>query len=280
MSNPSIGNQISVLRKEKGGKQEELAAAVGVSTQAVSKWECGGLPDTELLPKIADYLGVSIDKLFGRSVGDYGDLKKEVAKHLASLEQDSRMNEAMEFGWAILTGLHGMKENLTILERLLERNNSEDSYVHSQILYSSGISLFSMIKKLPYFVLMPEPENGWEKGLFEKEEYVTLFKLLSDPDVMNSLYMLYKRENKPFTPKLLEKNLHLAAEKAEQVLQSLMQYGLVYQSDVELDDTIQTIYSFSPNPAFVAVLAISKELIKRPNKFMDFSNARNNKPYL
>lgn len=36
-----IGKQIALLRKEKGVKQEELAKYVGVSTQAVSKWENG-----------------------------------------------------------------------------------------------------------------------------------------------------------------------------------------------------------------------------------------------
>ena len=50
MSLKNIGNVISELRKNKGVKQEELANAVGVSTQAVSKWENGGTPDTELLP--------------------------------------------------------------------------------------------------------------------------------------------------------------------------------------------------------------------------------------
>ena len=55
------------IRKEKGMKQEELAAIVGVSPQAVSKWEQGGMPDAALLPAIADALGVSIDALFGRA---------------------------------------------------------------------------------------------------------------------------------------------------------------------------------------------------------------------
>lgn len=57
MNMKSIGETINRLRKEKGITQEDLGKAVGVSTQAVSKWECGGVPDTELLPAIADYFG-------------------------------------------------------------------------------------------------------------------------------------------------------------------------------------------------------------------------------
>ena len=54
------------IRKEKGITQEQLAEAVGVSAQAVSKWEINSFPDAALLPKIAERLEVSIDELFGR----------------------------------------------------------------------------------------------------------------------------------------------------------------------------------------------------------------------
>ena len=63
MSTDGIGLNILALRKQKGTTQEELARYAGVSAQAVSKWENGGVPDIELLPKIADYFEVSIDRL-------------------------------------------------------------------------------------------------------------------------------------------------------------------------------------------------------------------------
>lgn len=60
----NIGNNISALRKEKGITQEELAKALGVSAQAVSKWENNSsCPDVSLLTSIADYFGVSVDAL-------------------------------------------------------------------------------------------------------------------------------------------------------------------------------------------------------------------------
>jgi transcriptional regulator with XRE-family HTH domain len=70
MSVEMIGKRIAAMREEKGIKQKALATYVGVSAQAVSKWENGGAPDIELLPKIADFFSVSIDFLFGRSVTD------------------------------------------------------------------------------------------------------------------------------------------------------------------------------------------------------------------
>ena len=63
----ALNENIAALRKEKGMTQEELAAKLGVSGQAVSKWESGVCcPDIGLLPELADTFGVSLDKLMGR----------------------------------------------------------------------------------------------------------------------------------------------------------------------------------------------------------------------
>ena len=60
-----IGTNIKTLRQEKHVKQETLADAIGVSAQAVSKWETGASdPDIALLPQLATFFGVSIDELF------------------------------------------------------------------------------------------------------------------------------------------------------------------------------------------------------------------------
>ena len=60
-----IGKQIKALRLAKEVKQEELAEYLGVSFQAVSKWETGAsVPDIALLPNLAVFFGVTIDELF------------------------------------------------------------------------------------------------------------------------------------------------------------------------------------------------------------------------
>ena len=60
----NIGTKINEYRRRKGATQEELANYTGVSTAAVSKWETeASLPDIALLPKIAEFLEVSIDAL-------------------------------------------------------------------------------------------------------------------------------------------------------------------------------------------------------------------------
>ena len=61
-----IGDRIKELRKRDGRTQEEIAASLGVTSQAISRWEAnGGYPDMEIIPNVASLFGVSIDALFG-----------------------------------------------------------------------------------------------------------------------------------------------------------------------------------------------------------------------
>lgn len=50
-----FGTQLQKLRKEKGVTQEQIAEHMGVSAQAISKWENGSYPNGDLLPRLADY---------------------------------------------------------------------------------------------------------------------------------------------------------------------------------------------------------------------------------
>ncbi len=76
----TLGKRIAMLRKEKGLTQEQLAEKVGVSAQAVSKWENDvSCPDITLLPLLADLFDVSVDELLG---------VKPVEPHVIILDKD------------------------------------------------------------------------------------------------------------------------------------------------------------------------------------------------
>ena len=69
-----VGNQIAALRKGKGLTQAELGDRLGLSFQAVSKWERGEtLPDTAILPELAEVLQTSVDLILsgGRQALQY-----------------------------------------------------------------------------------------------------------------------------------------------------------------------------------------------------------------
>ena len=87
-----MGARILRRRKEKGLTQEALANKLGVSNQAVSKWE-GDVccPDLQLLPLLADTLELSLDELFGR---------ESMAKTAQKAEADSQiLSVAAELPW-------------------------------------------------------------------------------------------------------------------------------------------------------------------------------------
>jgi transcriptional regulator with XRE-family HTH domain len=79
----TMGERIRELRRNAGMTQDELGNKIGVSAQAVSNWERGSVPDTELIPRIADCFGVSTDALFGREYENY-DVYSLMAKHIVA----------------------------------------------------------------------------------------------------------------------------------------------------------------------------------------------------
>ena len=100
----NIGNKIKELRKQRGLTQEQIADAIGVSFQAVSKWENNiSLPDIALAPVLASYFGVSLDDLF-----DY-NLEKTRSEALAIARKSVKYREEnQEEGCRILT--EGLKK--------------------------------------------------------------------------------------------------------------------------------------------------------------------------
>ena len=73
-----LGVRIAQLRKERNLTQDALSQKLGVSPQAVSKWETGiGCPDIALLPVIADAFGVTINDLFCDDMTPIGAVEEE-----------------------------------------------------------------------------------------------------------------------------------------------------------------------------------------------------------
>ena len=67
----TMGEKLQLLRKSRGLSQEQLAAELDVSRQAVSKWECGdSTPDLDKLRAICTYFGVTTDYLIWENEGD------------------------------------------------------------------------------------------------------------------------------------------------------------------------------------------------------------------
>ncbi len=96
MNTEKIGEQIAVLRKSKGITQNELGKRLGVSFQAVSKWERSEtLPDISILPDLAKVLETTVDFILcggEKSVEYKGKISvSNMIKGLRSLENMGRL---------------------------------------------------------------------------------------------------------------------------------------------------------------------------------------------
>ena len=101
-----LGQTIAELRKENNMTQAEVADALHISYQAVSKWErdeC--LPDITLLPSIAELFRISIDKLLGHSyeikaeeLVEIDHVMDEVVQQGANQQITDLVNRELEIG--------------------------------------------------------------------------------------------------------------------------------------------------------------------------------------
>ncbi len=92
-----IGEKIRLLRKKNDVTQDRLAEHLGVTPQAVSRWESGVCyPDMNALPAIADYFSVSMDELFCYDSAQKNAKVKEYIEEVEHLLDRERVTDALE----------------------------------------------------------------------------------------------------------------------------------------------------------------------------------------
>ena len=103
----TMGKRIADLRKQKGMTQEQLAQQLGVTAQAVSKWENDlSCPDISILPQLAEVLGVTTDELLGkvqlRSLSLEDAEKTEKRKHTVNVRLNLQKWEKVVFALLVM----------------------------------------------------------------------------------------------------------------------------------------------------------------------------------
>ena len=277
MNTHTVGAMIAKLRKEKNVTQEELASKVGISSQAVSKWENGGMPDAELLPRIADFFEVSIDTLFGRRLMGQCDLAQVIAAQFEDKDESQKIQAMFKMCWEIEKAMFNPGKSESLEE--MRQSIGDGSQTYSSIICDSGFTRVGIGNRLPYFLLVPESKDK-EKAFFEGIDYTVFFKDFSDENVFNAMMILNKRKNrKAFTENLLVKKMGIDKDTAADIIRILHKYNLIHITQIEMDDEEQEIYTFNPTPSFIALLIFAREMIDRPNHFFNYMGNRN-QPYL
>lgn len=116
--NIKIGMIIKKLRTEKSITQDTLAAAIGVTPQAISRWESeNGYPDIELLPSLADFFNVTIDELLGYKLSEREKELANIKKEMSRLGEVGTIEERITFARNAKLKYpsdHDIKENLAV----------------------------------------------------------------------------------------------------------------------------------------------------------------------
>ena len=254
----NIGENINRFRREAGLTQEAMGDIVGVSMQAVSKWENGGVPDALLLPAIADALHVSVDALFGR-----GYCEKDTEEALAQQVFDGApcLQRALELIFTMHRASFGEK-HFAKQDTLAQFRDC-----HSQYIGERGISLLQLSEKADYAFIAPKPEKGWAQAIVHKEEQVKLFSLLGQEDAFDALLFLHAHGEGPFTLGYFAQETGIGQERAQELLAAFEGYDLVQAEKAVIDDRIETRYTARKNAAVVPLLAFAAELAYRPKVF-------------
>lgn len=144
----NIGTQIHALRKRQGITQETLAAEMGVTVGAVSKWENDiTFPDILMLCNLADYFHVTTDELLGRSqkscfmICDDAPFIRDALRELLERE-----------------GYHcaGLAENGAQLHTLIDEKLPDILFLDIHLAEENGLTLLKEIKqkKMPIRIIM------------------------------------------------------------------------------------------------------------------------------
>lgn len=259
MDNNLISAQIMKFRKAAGLTQEELGRSVGVSTQAVSRWECGGAPDVTLLPAIADRLGVTVDALFGREGAEKLDIHETVRKWIRSLPQEQVFDQLNRLVWTAASQMPfgpGMQETIPYLDSCLYETAKDvpPSIACSKIMTDEGVLFGVYANDYSYTTLCPKPKAGYSPYFPEPETVREFCALLAQPGCMEAILFFMRQKSYYFSAEAVAEGACLDVKDAKRILEQMTKLHLLYDMQIGLVNGMETVYSIMDDPAFVPLL--------------------------
>ena len=254
----SLAQNIKRLRLDKNLTQEQLASMLGVSAQAVSKWETTDTyPDGALLVPLAKALDVSLDELFENDSASMSAIAKKIMLLVQKTPLEDRFHLVRDIGWQIERGLFGGLSEYGTKYNPNEIKNQKNS---SYILNDYGFTMISNGKE-PFFSVFPEPENGFGDFLNDKEYLMKIFSALSDCDTMEALIYLYRQNEKYiFESGVLIRECGIPEDNIANVIQNLKLLRVINQSDCVINGKKHRLYSSYPDHKLIALFVIAREI--------------------
>ncbi len=260
MDNNIIGNQITKFRKAAGITQEELGRAVGVSTQAVSRWECGGAPDISLLPSISDRLGVTIDALFGREGGEVTDIKKELETWAASVPKEQFCDGLNR----LIFNTIGAK-NLVGMDFIDKCEDNNGCLIHSFFDTDGGVYFGVNGEDMSFSAICPKPEKGYNAYFADKESCRKFFEVLALPNVLEILEFLLSERTTLFTSELLAQKFSAESAETERTLDKMIEWNLISSMDYGSVGGTAKVYSSKLDSSYIPFLYLARCILEDTN---------------
>lgn len=184
-------------RKELNLTQQEIAEKLNVGHRTISHWENGAYPDGELLPKIADALGVSLDYLFGRN-DSLSSIEQEVLNHFqketdVNNENYSKklLSKIFDLLWAIQ--ISWQKGNISYWK------DEDVNYKKASAFFlDGGFSFLQHKTGSRFYCLCEKPEKGFSSLFENKEKISNLLSFLSQIENQKILVALFSVENSEY----------------------------------------------------------------------------------
>lgn len=254
----SLSENIKKFRLEKNLTQEQLAAKLCISAQAVSKWETSDTyPDGTLLLPLARELGVSLDELFGNKSASMPDISRQIIALIRETDPDRRFPLAWDICWQIERGLFNCCMEIDTRYAPDEaKNQHNDSY----ILSDNGFTMVSNGSE-PFFAVFPQPQEGFEDFLADKEALQNIFAALSHDETVNALMWLYRRpENYIFESAVLARDCGVCAEQADRVMEELSLLKVVSKQELTVNNQRRTLFRSRPRHILIALFSIARKI--------------------
>lgn len=248
MTNELLSAQITKFRKAAHLTQEELGRAVGVSTQAVSRWERGGAPDVTLLPAIADALHVTVDALFGREESKLEEMPQQLIRWLDSVPAKDRLDRLFRLLVEVVTHLTPLDATVhdvigQMASILPSCYTTDGTWMRSGLFLDEGIVMGVFSEDFPLYLLLPEPTTGYAAQFAPTEDYRALFSLLSREGALELLYYLHSQKPLYYTVPVLSDRVHLPIEQITPILEDMESHNLVQTTMIETQSGPETVYA-------------------------------------
>lgn len=267
--NNDIGSRIMVLRKSKNMTQEALANVLGISPQAVSKWETGTtLPDILLLPIIAEALDTDINALFGLDFG------MDPVRHNKNLTKQNIHEEMYNEFFEILQYLWIRDEKESVKEKAKETIEYIKSHRNTQTLILSNLEGNGVYADADIALVFNKDKNDIRK-LLENDTAWDVLKRFADDATGTVFKFIIENQDRSFTSSLIAKKCNIDIKSTERALENLIRLKLMERTDVNTDDGIIYVYcTYGSHKKILiySLLSIAARLGEYSECYMGFMN--------